>query len=63
MGSYKNNGSCNKTGNQYNFEFSYLDTINRRKMRDFMDWIPDGLLVTARIIYNTPIINRCCMEI
>ena len=33
-----------KTGNQYNFQFSYLDTTNRRKMRDFMDWIPDGVI-------------------
>ncbi len=53
MNSYSNAG-CNKTGNQYNFEFSYLDTAARRKMRDFMDWIPNGVLVTMRIIYNSP---------
>ncbi|MBS1748132.1 MAG: hypothetical protein JST21_18380 [Bacteroidetes bacterium] len=52
MGSYI--GNCAKTGNYYNFEFSYLDSTNRRKMRDFMDWIPNGVLVTARLIYNTP---------
>jgi hypothetical protein len=52
MGSYK--GNCTKQGNEYNFEFSYLDTTNRRKMRDFLNWIPNGLLVTARIIYNSP---------
>ncbi|MEO8712369.1 MAG: C25 family cysteine peptidase, partial [Parafilimonas sp.] len=47
-------GNCVQQGNQYNFEFSYLDTTSRRQMRDFMDWIPNGLLVTARIIYNSP---------
>jgi hypothetical protein len=52
MGSYQ--GNCAKTGNAYNFEFSYQDTTNRRKMRDFMDWIPNGLLVTVRIYYNSP---------
>jgi hypothetical protein len=53
MGSYNNNG-CTKQGKDYNFEFSYQDTTNRRKMRDFMDWIPDGLLVTVRLIYDQP---------
>ncbi len=43
---------CGHLGNLYNFEFSYLDTAGRRKMRDFMDWIPSGLIVTARIILN-----------
>ncbi len=52
MGSY--NIACAHTGSQYNFEFSYLDTTNRRKMRDFMDWIPNGLIVTVRLIYNSP---------
>ena len=52
MGSYI--GNCSKQGNQYNFEFSYSDTTNRRKMRDFMDWIPNGLLVTVRLIYYSP---------
>ncbi|MEP6684971.1 MAG: C25 family cysteine peptidase [Parafilimonas sp.] len=47
-------GSCVQKGYQYNFEFHYTDTTTRRQMRDFMDWIPNGLLVTARIIYNTP---------
>ena len=52
MGSH--NIACAKQGSEYNFEFSYLDTVGRRKMRDFMDWIPDGLLVTMRIIYDAP---------
>jgi hypothetical protein len=46
---------CNgKIGNQYNFQFSYLDTTNRRKMRDFMDWIPNGVLVTMRLMNGSP---------
>ena len=42
------------TGSKYNFEYSYLDTTSRRKMRDFMDWIPAGAIVTARIIFDQP---------
>ena len=38
----------------FNFEFSYLDSTGRRKMRDFMDWIPPGFYVTARIILDQP---------
>lgn len=55
MGSY--NSTCNdgnKVGTEYNFEFSYQDTTGRRKMRDFMDWIHDGYLVTARLILDPP---------
>jgi len=50
-------GTCNdafKAGTQYNFEFSYLDTSGRRKMRDFMDWVPNGYIVTARLILDSP---------
>ncbi|HYJ65945.1 MAG TPA: C25 family cysteine peptidase, partial [Parafilimonas sp.] len=47
-------GTCIKQGNEYNFEFPYSDTASRRKMRDFMDWIPNGVLVTARLIYYSP---------
>ncbi|HEY6978328.1 MAG TPA: C25 family cysteine peptidase [Chitinophagaceae bacterium] len=50
-------GTCNdlfKAGTQYNFEFSYMDTSGRRKMRDFMDWVPDGYIVTARLVLDSP---------
>lgn len=47
-------GNCSKQGNQYNFEFSYKDTTGRRRMRDFMDWIPNGVLVTVRLIHDAP---------
>jgi len=48
--------SCNqkKPGTEYNFEFSYMDTTGRRKMRDFMDWLPDGYLVSVRLIFDQP---------
>ena len=41
-------------GVQKNFEFSYMDTTSRRKIRDFMDWIPAGTYVTARLIIYGP---------
>ncbi len=50
-------GTCddgNTSGTAHNFEFSYLDTTGRRKMRDFMDWIPDGVLVTVRLFLSAP---------
>ena len=53
MGSYSNAG-CTKQNNQYNFQFSFLDTASRRKMRDFMNWIPSGVLVTVRLINSSP---------
>ena len=46
--------ACGHLGNAYNFEYSYLDTASRRKMRDFMDWVKDGYIVTARIIFDQP---------
>ncbi|HRI20974.1 MAG TPA: C25 family cysteine peptidase, partial [Panacibacter sp.] len=50
-------GTCNdvsKSGTEHNFEFSYLDTTGRRKMRDFLDWVPNGYIVTARLILDEP---------
>lgn len=53
---------CNQpggiSGTEFNFEFSYKDSIaagspaGRRLMRDFMDWIPPGAIVTARLILD-----------
>lgn len=45
---------CGKKGSEYNFEFSYLDSVNRRKMNDFLNWIPTGLIITARLIFDQP---------
>lgn len=47
-------GVCGKTGSEFNFEFSYMDTTGRRKMRDFMDWVPTGYLVTVRLMLDQP---------
>lgn len=41
--------SCRPSRN-WNFEFSYMDAVNRKKMMDFMDAIPDGSYVTVRNI-------------
>ena len=49
--------TCNgsgKSGTEHNFEFSYLDTSGRRKMRDFLDWVPTGYIVSARLILDQP---------
>ncbi|MDQ6814140.1 MAG: hypothetical protein M3040_10400, partial [Bacteroidota bacterium] len=51
MGSAPN---CGKDMVQYNFEFSYMDTASRRKMRDFMDWIPSGYYVAIRSNLDGP---------
>lgn len=48
-GSYVN---CNNSTRSYNFEFSYLDATNRKKMMDFMDIIPNGYYVVARLILD-----------
>lgn len=46
--------TCNHVGTQFNFEFSYMDSTGRRKIRDFMDWIPNGYIVTARLNLDAP---------
>ncbi len=35
-------------GRQYNFEFSYMDTTERKKIMNFMDSIPSGYFVVVR---------------
>lgn len=39
---------------EFNFEFSYLDTAGRRKMRDFLDWVPEGYYVAMRLNLDAP---------
>lgn len=64
MGSFSNN--CGGTKREINFEFSYLDSIGRRRMRDFLDWVPSGAVVTARLVlapvngdfYQNPFVNE-----
>ncbi|HEX6914004.1 MAG TPA: hypothetical protein VF145_02105, partial [Chitinophagaceae bacterium] len=52
-GGYMGSGPVCASGRQYNFEWSYTDTASRRRMRDFLDVIPDNAVVTVRSI-NTP---------
>jgi len=49
-------GSANvcAAGRQFNFEFGYWDTTGRRRLRDFMDWIPNGYIVVARLVMDQP---------
>jgi Peptidase family C25/CARDB len=44
---------CSST-TQYDFEFPYTGTANRKKIRDFMDSIPFGYYVIARITMSDP---------
>jgi len=39
----------------WNFEFQMIDTSGRRPARDFLNWIPKGYIVTARLNYDDPI--------
>ncbi len=55
LGSFMNSGPMCAPGREYNFEYSFLDTVGRRRMRDFMDWVPSGAVVTARIILDGPL--------
>lgn len=46
--------NCRPTRN-YNFEFSYMNPIMRKRMMDFMDSIPNGYYVTIKsVFYNIP---------
>ena len=47
-------GSANcAPSRNWNFEFSYMSSANRKKMMDFMDFIPNGSYVIVRSITNT----------
>jgi hypothetical protein len=50
MGSATNCGPAR----EYNFEFSYMDTTGRRRMRDFLDWVPSGYFVAMRLNIDAP---------
>jgi hypothetical protein len=53
QGFFMNSGSTTcAPQRQNNFEFTYMDTTGRRRMRDFLDWVPSGAIVTARINLN-----------
>ncbi len=52
---YMGSGAVCTTGRQYNFEWSYTTIAERRKMRDFLDALPNDVVVTVRTINNTDI--------
>ncbi|MDB5249916.1 MAG: hypothetical protein JWQ40_4310 [Segetibacter sp.] len=53
-GGFMNSGTSCKQTTVFNFEYSYMDTTGRRRMRDFMNWIPAGYYVTTRLILDAP---------
>ncbi|MEI2709655.1 MAG: hypothetical protein V9E96_11665 [Chitinophagaceae bacterium] len=44
--------NCGKKGRQFNFEFSYNSLADRNRMRDFVNWIPTGVVAMARSKYR-----------
>jgi hypothetical protein len=50
MGSAANCGAYR----QNNFEFRYFNHSNRKLIMDFMDWIPKGTYVAARLVVDPP---------
>ncbi len=50
--------TCDNAGggavSAHNFEFDYWSTTNRNKIRDFMDWIPNGHYVMVRCWIDDP---------
>lgn len=54
LGGYMGSGPACSAGREFNFEFRYTDSTNRRLMRDFLDALPNGVLITARSIGATP---------
>ena len=44
--------NCNTTTSSYNFEFNFESAVNRKKIMDFMDTIPKGYYVVARMMLD-----------
>ena len=38
--------------NRYNFEYPYFPATNRKKIMDFLDGLPDGVIVVARLVLD-----------
>lgn len=38
---------------RWNYEWTYMNPVERKKMMDFMDWIPNGTIVVVRNILNS----------
>lgn len=54
MQSAPNCADRNHVGTEFNFEFAYNTVEGRNQMAAFMNWVPAGYLVTARVIINEP---------
>jgi hypothetical protein len=52
-GAYGSGGYC-APGREYNFEFPYFPASNRKLMMDFLDSIPQGHFVVARLVVDPP---------
>lgn len=52
-GLYKSAIPC-APGREYNFEYSYLSRSSRKDIVDFLEAIPDGHFVTARLMLEPP---------
>ncbi|MES2647547.1 MAG: C25 family cysteine peptidase [Bacteroidota bacterium] len=50
---YGSGALCNY-GREFNFEFPYYPASNRKKIMDFLDSIPKGMIVTARLTLDPP---------
>ncbi len=52
-GRYSSANYC-KPGTEFNFEFNYAPASNRKKIMDFLDSIPKGTFVAARMVLDPP---------
>lgn len=46
--------NCNKKGRQFNFEFPYNTLAGRNAIRDFLNWIPNGVIPVIRVNLDAP---------
>ncbi len=53
FGAFGSADSCSP-GREYNFEFRYFDYLNRKLIMDFIDSIPKGTYVAARLVVDPP---------
>jgi hypothetical protein len=51
-GSFMGSGPNCQPSRRWNFEWTYMNSTERKKMMDFMDWIPTGTIVVVRNIMN-----------
>lgn len=49
QGGFMGSGPVCNPDAQWNFTFSYLDSANRKKAADFMNWVPQGSIVVVRL--------------